>query len=160
LATILRNPICNLWSLNLQGIELDDNGASVIARGLASIITLRELTIYHLQGIRMTENGWHAIFAALERSRCRLEELNLSDNCFNEATVFSLVNALQNHITTLKSIVLSGCFERYNSIAGWTSFVSFLQDPRCMLEGLDLNDDYITDEVIDALVNALASNRG
>jgi hypothetical protein len=106
LATILRNPICNLWSLNLQGIELDDNGASVIARGLASIITLRELRIYHLQRIRMTENGWHAIFAALQRSRCRLEELNLSDNCFNEATVFSLVNALQDHITTLKSIVL------------------------------------------------------
>jgi Ran GTPase-activating protein (RanGAP) involved in mRNA processing and transport len=156
LATILLNPICNLEALCLHSIELDDNGACVIARGLSGVITLRELMICHGW---ITENGWHAIFAALQRSRCRLEELYLWGISFNEAIVLSLSNALQTQITTLKSLVLSSCFDERNySIAGWTALLPRLQEPSCELEKLDLSGNYFTDEMIGALTNALVSN--
>jgi hypothetical protein len=76
--------------------------------------------------------NWEAIFNALQRSRCRLEKLDVS-----YSPALSLSNALHRHNTTLKTLDLSGFSNHYDpdeniddnmTLTGWRFILLPLQD--------------------------------
>jgi hypothetical protein len=112
--------------------------------------------------------NWEAIFNALQRSRCRLEKLDVSYNGINDGFALSLSNALHRHNTTLKTLDLSGFSNHYDpdeniddnmTLTGWRVILLPLQDQSSALQELNLSDQvFFNDEVIYTLYTALEYN--
>ena len=151
---LLSNPNINLRILNLGSNHLGDAEAVALSSGIAGNTTLKEINLSNNRGI--TEVGWQALFGTLSNSSCRLERLMLAQNWINDAAAQSLFNALTSK-TTLKTLNLG--YIRGITITGWRVLFDFLRNQTCALENLDLSDNSPNDEAMNALTDALASNR-
>jgi hypothetical protein len=128
---------------------VNEEGARVLASGLARNITLKELKI--ISSSKISENTWQTIFTAF--STCKVESLILYSNGLNDATLQSLSNALL-HNTTLKSLNLGS--NRAITNAGWVALSTSLRG--IMLEKLSMSDNSIGDIGINAIVEAIENN--
>jgi hypothetical protein len=161
-------------------MEIDDNivdddnemgaqAANILASGLRGNVTLKELEISHMELVPSRQNsrfiemttqiskaGWRAILVALHSSKCRLEKLSLNNNGWIGASILSLPSALYNHATTLKMLNLRGTYINRSHFA---IFFQFLQDPKSVLEDLDLSYTHIADIGLYSLATALEGNK-
>ena len=153
LAALLQNPKSKLALLDL-GSSLGNEEAAIVATGLSRNSTLRELNLSENSDI--SEEGWRAIFTALQSPSCRLEKLSLYDNdSINDTAALSLSQALtiNIHITSLN---MSYC--RGITVAGWRGLFECLQSPNCVLGMLYLSRTGLNDETVGFLANALVNN--
>ena len=159
LAIILQSPKFHLKRLELC-LEIDDEGARILADGLSRNGTLEDLSLPQIQ--ELTEIGWIFIFNALQKSTCKLMHLCLNDNYLNDTIALSLSRALSRHGTTLKSLNLNNLIggSKDVTITGWISLFEFLRDPDLALENFDLSNNPINDAGLAALADALANNKG
>jgi hypothetical protein len=139
-----------LTELYLQyGVQINEEGASILATGLARNTTLKVLSIIGARNI--SEIAWQSIFSAF--LTCKVESLILHSNELNDATALSLSNALR-HNSTLKSLNL--CSNRAITSAGWVALSTSLRG--IMLEKLNMSNNSIGDIEIIALTSALENN--
>jgi hypothetical protein len=159
LAIMLQSPKFHLKRLDLC-VNIDDEGARILADGLSNNGTLEDLTLLHIEGIN--EVGWVLIFTALQKSTCNLMHLRLNHNYFNDTIALSLSRALVCHSTTLKSLNLNNLngSGKDITITDWISLYEFMRDPGLALEKLDLSNNPISDAGLAALADALANNKG
>ena len=97
----LLNSRSNLSAHELLCVEMEDVGVIIFANGLSDNSSLKELTLGRSE---ITELGWQAIFAALQRSSCRLEKLDVNGNSMNDDLSHSLSGALLRHNATIKTL--------------------------------------------------------
>ena len=129
---------------------MEDDGAIILANGLSDNSSLKELALGRSE---ITELGW-AIFAALQRSSCRLEKLDVNGNSMNDDLSHSMSCALLRHNATIKTLHLGNhMHEDDTRNANWSALFRPLQDNTSALEKLTLNSDSITNEGVDALTN-------
>jgi len=159
LSIMLLSPKFHLKRLELR-LDIDDEGARILADGLSNNGTLEDLLLPQIQNL--TEIGWVFIFTAFQKSTCKLMHLHLNDNYFNDTIVLSLSRALSRHGTTLKSLNLNNLngSGKDITIPGWISLFEFMRDPGLALENLDLSNNPISDAGLAALADALANNKG
>jgi hypothetical protein len=148
------NKLSDLTEIYLKYCLLDDEGMTMFADFLACNGMLRVLLINDLD---ITEVGWVAIFAALQRSKCRLKELHLTCSIETEAAAFSLSSALLIQNKTLKCLSLDFAELGLVSTASWNAVFHFLRSPESTLEDFELYAS-CDNEGIAALTNALANN--
>ena len=147
----LLNSRSNLSALNVQRVEMEDDGEIIFANGLSDNSSLKELALGRSE---ITELGWQAIFAALQRSSCRLEKLDVNGNSMNDDLSHSMSCALLRHNATIKTLHLGNhMHEDDMRNANWSALFRPLQDNTSALEKLTLNSDSITNEGVDALTN-------
>ena len=152
----LLNSRSNLLALELIRVEMEDDVVIIFANGLSNNSSLKELTLGRSE---ITELGWQAIFAALQRSSCRLEKLDVNGNNINDDLSHSLSGALLRHNATIKALHLGNHMQEDDvRNANWSALFRPLQDNTSALEKLNLNSDSITNEGVDALTNVLVNN--
>jgi hypothetical protein len=150
------NKLSNLTEIQLVDCVFDDDGITIFAECIACNGMLRVLLIEDLNS-DITEVGWVAIFAALQRSKCRLKELHLACSIETEAAAFSLSSALLIQNKTLKCLRLDFAELGLVSTASWNAVFHFLRSPESTLEDFEL-DTFCDNEGFAALTNALANN--
>ena len=157
LIAMLRRPSSNLMVLELEGTPMDNLGAYILAAGLLVNASLKE---FALHSTHMTKDGWDAIFAALKRSTCTLEELSICMNHRMEDDVLSsLSNALLDNCT-LKSLRLDGDGEYAPNatVTNMGAVIQLLHNPVCALEILHLEDVGLNNDSIMCLRDVIANN--
>jgi Ran GTPase-activating protein (RanGAP) involved in mRNA processing and transport len=131
---------------------IDEEGARVLASGLARNDTLKVLAIYSSRNI--SDISWQSIFTAFEN-------LILDSNGLNDATIHPLSNVLL-HKTTLRSLILVKIADvplapkRLITNNGWVNLFTSLRS--IMLEKLSICGNSIGDIGVKALANALVNN--
>ena len=150
----LGNTRCILENLGLRGNDIND----FILRMFLLIVLQNNNTLKSLDlsgNIKITSAGWEQLFRYLQSPNCRLEEIDLSSNRFNDELIISLSNVLVN-CNTLKKLNL------YNSqrvtAVGWQALSAVLQDPNSALERLHLDFNVINDDTLISFANSLVSN--
>ena len=99
-----------------------------------------------------------AIFAALQRSKCRLRWLYLGEcNIETDAAAFSLSSPLLIQNKTLNYLSLEFSYNAM-STAKWNAVLHLLRSPNPKSAVEDLELRYINDEGVAALTNVLANN--
>ena len=153
LTSLLHKPNPSLTILQIRQNALDDEGAGILAAALAGNSTLRKLDLS--QNDHITIAGWRALFTRLHGPQSSLEDLQLYDNCVDDAAVSSLANCLSNG-SNLKVLNLSQSHDI--TAEGWRSVFDALGSPNCLLEEMHLHTNGIYDEEVTHLVNCLANN--
>jgi len=177
-STLLRSDHCRLECLDLEQMNMDNDGVTVLAAGLARLPTLKKL---NLSNNRISDLGLQDLVGSLVN--CSLEDLYLSHSSFSVFGLRSLGTLVQR-ATRLKSLCL-----RNNAIddeglqclvegivnccsltdldlsnnqsitaAGLTSLSPFFRSDDCCLEELWLREINFGDEGAAALANGLIGN--
>ena len=109
LATLLRDPNCNLHTLYLAGNVIDNEGAIALTNSLANNTKLKVL---NLARNSIGDDGSEALAALLEDTGCNLQRLDLTNNRINNEGATTLANSLSNN-TKMKELYLgvtpNGC---------------------------------------------------
>ena len=149
------NKLSYLKKNHVEDCMIDDEGMTLFADFLVHNVMLSDL---HISGSNffITEVGLVAIFAALQRSKCRLRWLYLGEcNIETDAAAFSLSSALLIQNKTLNYLSLEFSYNAM-STAKWNAVLHLLRSPKSAVEDLELR--YINDEGVAALTNAPANN--
>ena len=122
LATLLRNTIKHLQTLNLVWNNIDDDGVETLVNAMDGS-QLRDLNLS--SNATITNEGWKTVSALLERPGSNLEKLYLSRNNIGDEGALILANALRGNCE-LKTLALHD----YSGITaeGWTPFLKLLCD--------------------------------
>ena len=179
LSTLFTSDNCRLEHLDLDKMNIDDDGMAVLATGLASLSSLKRL---YLRRMSTGDQGLQDLLRALVN--CNLEELCLSHNMLLDSVSgmralgtfvrrtksMNLLNLIDSPITDegLQSFVegmanccsLTDLYISNRSITsnGLTSLSSLLRTEDCMLSDLDLHGINIGDDGAAALANGLIGN--
>ena len=88
-----------LQELNISKNNLQSTGAIKIAKALQTISTLTKLNI---NDNHITDEAADDIAAALSHNADQLQELDISNNCFQRKGIMAITKALQNIVTLTK----------------------------------------------------------
>ncbi len=145
LSTLFQSDCCQLKYLDLDSMNIEDDGAHVIATGLASLNLLEEL---HLSDNTIGDDGARALGAGLVNLRS-LEKLCLGDNSIGDDGASAIAAGLAS-LHLLEALFLSD-----NSIsdAGVSALAAGLAS--LSLERLDLENNSISDLGFRALADSL-----
>ena len=154
----LNSPHCNLFSLDIQDADIDDECMDVLsyALGNSHLIWLKILDCYDV-----TTRGWEALVAPLQSHTSSLQYLSIgayNGSCgVNDSLAVSFSNALASNNSKLRALRLTTeCL----TSAGVGVFKRALQNPHSMLEELDLGANEVElDTVLATLSSALLNNR-
>ena len=159
LTECLKSPGCALKKLNMSRISIEGISALAVFSNLSNNNTLKKFSMASNTAIEPEK--WTSCFHELRRSRCVLEELDLSANNIDDAGVIALTQLLDNNLKTIISLNL----QTNSSITshGWCSFFQFLDKlPNSNLKevyiGSDVGDPNINENVICFLAKALGGN--
>jgi len=178
LSTLLRSDHCRLECLHLYQMNMDNDGVTVLAAGLASLSTLKKL---NLSNNRISDQGLQDLVGSLVN--CNIENLYLSHNSFSVFGLRSL-GALMQRTTRLTSLwlgrnaindegleclvegIVNCCslqtldLSNNQSItaAGLTSLSTFFRSDNCCLEKLWLWGINFGDDGAVALADGLMGN--
>ncbi|KAL2089099.1 hypothetical protein ACEWY4_015998 [Coilia grayii] len=150
LSAALRNPLCQLETLELRWCELTEQSCSSLASALSSGSSLRQLD---LSNNNLLDSGVTHLSAALRNPRCQLETLELRWCELTEQSCSSLASALSSG-SSLRQLDLSN-----NNLldSGVTLLSAALRNPLCQLETLQLCNCKLTEQSCSSLASALSS---
>eukprot|EP00984_Skeletonema_dohrnii_P013956 scaffold5839_cov103-Skeletonema_dohrnii-CCMP3373.AAC.6 len=133
LSTLFQSDHCRLEYLDLDGLNMDNHGVTVLAAGLASLPSLNKL---YLSNNHIRDEGLQDLVGSLVN--CNIEQLYLSNNSFSVSGLRSLGTLVQR-ATRLKSLCL-----RNNAIndEGLQCLVEGVVNC-CSLTDLDLSDNHL-----------------
>ena len=129
----------------------------------AALVNNTHLKVLDLSesGRDITNEGWEALFNALQSNQCVLQELNLGDNLFGDQEVTYLANSLSNN-SLLRHLSLRHLYYSGNrppvTPSGWRAFSAVLQNPNSALETVDLQCNSINDDALVSFANSLVHN--
>lgn len=150
----LRSPHCRLEELVLCNCGLNNDDAISLSSALSGNHTIKTLNLACNRNI--THLGWRPVLDSLQRQHSAVESLDLSESRIDDETADSIARALVNG--SLQKMDLSSSQGRITG-AGWQAFAVILQNPRVMLETLNLR--FISDAPSDIaryIAEALANN--
>ncbi|XP_051550939.1 protein NLRC5-like isoform X2 [Myxocyprinus asiaticus] len=182
LASALKSNLSHLKELNVSGNDPGESGVELlcnIQQGLyCKLKTLRFLKsptaeeayryfnkvigknalllrALNLSGHKLGDSRVNQLTALLEDKHCKLNILQLNNNCITEESCGALVSAFNSNPSNLKELDLSGNIIR-NS--GMKKICSLFGNPQFKLEKLKMSDCSVTEEGYKALSSALKSN--
>jgi hypothetical protein len=145
-----------LRKLDFWGVAIGRRGSDSLVKLLKKSSSLKELHFNDIRGIiDDSDDGWLSIFTAVQSTRSKLDLIEMTGaEGVNEQTALCLSHALLHHRTTLKSLF----WDQQVRVV-----IPLLQDPNTILEELYLfsfsnDDNYMTNEEIEVLTAALATN--
>ncbi|XP_048041246.1 protein NLRC5-like [Megalobrama amblycephala] len=150
LCDVLKDSHCELERLSLRGCDMTDEGCSAVASALKSNPSqLRELG---LSENKLGDSGVKNLSDLL--MRCKLEILDLCGCSITEKQCLILTSALKSNPSHLRELKLSG-----NKLenTGLNHLCDVLEDSRCKLERLSLNECGITD--VSSLTQSLTKTK-
>ncbi|XP_071225736.1 NLR family CARD domain-containing protein 3-like isoform X2 [Salvelinus alpinus] len=155
LSTVLKDPQCKLQKLRMSGCAVSEEGCSSLASALTSNPS-------HLRELDLSRNGpggsgVEKLSAVLVDTHCKLETLRLKKCTFTVegCAALALALALRPNPSHLRELDLS---ENQPGNLGVKLLSSVLEDKRCTLETLRLNDCNLTEKCCEALASALSSS--
>ncbi|XP_061125356.1 NACHT, LRR and PYD domains-containing protein 3-like isoform X4 [Syngnathus typhle] len=148
LASVLSSP-CSLRELNLSDNDLGDDGLEALAAGLAK--PQCALQVLELEWCNLSKKSCEALASVLS-SPCSLRELELSDNDLGDDGLEALAAGLAKPQCALQVLKLRECNLRKKSCE---ALASVLSSP-CSLSELDLSDNDLGDDGLEALAAGLA----
>jgi len=95
LATLLRNSVTNLETLDLESNEINDEGLDVLVPALKSCYQLRTLWLSRNESI--TSKGWQYLASILEAPNSNLKDLALTGNNVDDKALTSFADAMKNN---------------------------------------------------------------
>uniref|UniRef100_UPI0037E93EA3 NACHT, LRR and PYD domains-containing protein 12-like n=1 Tax=Semicossyphus pulcher TaxID=241346 RepID=UPI0037E93EA3 len=131
----LIGPVCKLKEFSMRGCYLTNKCCQVFASVLSSNSQLRELD---LSRNNLQDLGVQLLSAGLGSSKCGLEILRLSCCGITEEGCASLASALRSNPSHLRELDLSF---NHPGEAGVRLLSERLEDPRCKLEKLNVDQD-------------------
>jgi Ran GTPase-activating protein (RanGAP) involved in mRNA processing and transport len=132
-------------------VGLDDEAANAIGESLAMNTTLKKLDMSLNTDI--SSDGWIEFFNVLLRSKCSLEELNVSRNSIDDDGADVLVDLL----ITMRDFHTLHLRESDCTANGLRTFICLLQ-PSSKVTTLDLGMNDFSDEVVNDFADMLANN--
>ncbi|XP_033837546.1 protein NLRC3-like isoform X2 [Periophthalmus magnuspinnatus] len=149
----LQSPHCQLQTLRLNTCSLSESSSSSLALSLKSNPShLRELA---LGGNVLKDSTVAHLCAFLQSPHCQMETLILYRCAVSESGCLALVSALKSNLLHLKKLDL-GFIEMKTSAV--EHLCSFLQNPDCRLETLELNNCSLPESSCALFASALKSN--
>ncbi|XP_051977470.1 uncharacterized protein LOC127639456 [Xyrauchen texanus] len=150
---LLQDKQCQLNTLRLLKSPSAEEAHQYLTKTFGkNPLILRE---WNLNGYKLGDSKVKHLAALLEDKHCKLNILQLNNNCITEESCGALVSAFNSNPSNLKELDLSGNIIR-NS--GMEKICSLLRNPQFILEKLKLSDCSITEEGYKALASALRSN--
>ena len=160
-----RSILTHLQRSQLSTLHIDLFSNSIdntIAILLANMLTSGMLKGINLgQSNYITTTGWRAIFGALKFPSCKLEELSITYNEFNDEDVTYLGESLSDGNCLLKTLDLeSNNNDAVSTISsvGWESLALALRNPQSALEKMSLRFNDINNHDINAFAASLRGN--
>eukprot|EP00984_Skeletonema_dohrnii_P001042 scaffold328_cov95-Skeletonema_dohrnii-CCMP3373.AAC.7 len=150
LSTLLRSDHCRLEHLLLYQMNMDNDGVTVLAAGLARLPTLNKL---NLEKNHIGDQGLKDLVGSL--SATRLNTLSVCNNNINDEGIKCLVEGLVN-CCSLQTLDLSN--NQSITCAGLRTLSTFFQSDNCCLKDLWLREINFGDEGAVALANRLSGN--
>ena len=129
--------------------------AKLLANVLSNNTHLKILSLEGSGNLGVWDEGWKAVFDALQRPNCVLQELYLGMALglnMGEEDVAYLSNSLANN-DKLQLLDASGCRGR-----GWEALSNALHSPVSALEKVNLRFNGISDDILASFANALMHN--
>ncbi|XP_030639265.1 NACHT, LRR and PYD domains-containing protein 3-like [Chanos chanos] len=156
LSDLLKDPACKLERLKLNNSSITEEGCDALISALTS--NPSHLIELNLSGNKLGDSGVKHISALLENLNCKLERLELSDCSITGEGYSALASALKSNPSHLVELDLRGNDPGDSGAKLLSDFYNLLNDPKCKLKTLRLNDSSITEEGCAALTSALTSN--
>ena len=181
LSTLFQSDSCRLERLYLDQMNIDEDGAAVLATGLASLPSLKRLD---LRGTSIGDRGLQDLVRGLVN--CNLEELNLSGNTLMDSVSgIKSLGKLVAQTTNMRSLFLSNSsltdeglqsfvegmanccsltqlylsYNRSITANGLESLSSLFQAELCSMRTLELCGIHLGDDGAAALANGLIGNK-
>uniref|UniRef100_UPI003AAFEED3 ribonuclease inhibitor-like n=1 Tax=Centroberyx gerrardi TaxID=166262 RepID=UPI003AAFEED3 len=147
----LSDPVCQLERLWLYKVNLTEQGGAALASALSSNPShLKEL---NLGGNDLGDTGVKKISVLLKDPNCKLETLRLACCRFTESGCDALASCLKSNPSHLRVLDLAGNDLRDPSV---NFLSSFLEEPLCKLETLELKCCSFTEGCSRSLTLALS----
>ena len=142
----------SLHNVSLLDNDISDEGMVDIITSLSMHPQLEEIDF---TGNHLSTKGCTALGTLLQHSATKLLSLDLSSNQINDDSIEALVPALKccSYLRTLTIDDSTSVTSR-----GWENLASILESPNSSLTELTFLSNNIDDEVVTALISALASN--
>ena len=180
-STLFQSDSCRLEVLDLNRMNIDDDGMAVLATGLASLPTLKRL---NLRGTSIGDQGLQDLAEGLVN--CNLDGLDLSGNMLMElVSGLRALGTLVRRRTSIRSLRLSNCSimdeglqsfvegmvnrcnlteldlsgNRLITANGLASLSSLLRTEHCSLCTLDIRGTHLSDDDAAVLANGLIGNK-
>lgn len=152
LSTLFQSDCCQLKYLDLDSMNMGDDGARVIAAGL---VNLRSLEKLYLGNNSIGDDGMSALASGLANLHL-LKDLRLGHNSIGDLGLQALVEGLVNCVN-LKDLHLSG--NRMIAASGLGSLSTLIQSEGCSLSSIWLPGIPFGDDGAAALAAALKGNK-
>ncbi|XP_029486885.1 NACHT, LRR and PYD domains-containing protein 3-like isoform X2 [Oncorhynchus nerka] len=155
LSAVLVDTHCKLETLRLSNCSITEEGCASLASAVTSNPShLRELD---LSGNNLGDSELEQLTVVLKNPQCKLEKLLLKKCTFTVegCAALAMALALRPRPSPLRELDLS---ENQPGNLGVKLLSSVLEDKRCTLETLRLNDCNLTEKCCEALASALSSS--
>ncbi|XP_036840708.1 NACHT, LRR and PYD domains-containing protein 3 isoform X3 [Oncorhynchus mykiss] len=155
LSAVLVDTHCKLETLRLSNCSITEEGCASLASAVTSNPShLRELD---LSGNNLGDSELERLTVVLKNPQCKLEKLLLKKCTFTVegCAALAMALALRPRPSPLRELDLS---ENQPGNLGVKLLSSVLEDKRCTLETLRLNDCNLTEKCCEALASALSSS--
>jgi len=150
LASLLENPQLCMRKLRLN---LNDEGAAVLANALGENSTLHELDLGSNENV--TVEGWQTFCAHVDLCSSSLVSLNLEGNSIDDG----FASVISNALTSGSKLTCLNLCQNPNIHEGWRDAFNALRSPSCLLEELDISGNTLDDNLVTHLAHSLANNR-
>ncbi|XP_071380516.1 NLR family CARD domain-containing protein 3-like [Centroberyx affinis] len=147
----LSDPVCQLERLWLYKVNLKEQGGAALASVLSS--NPSHLKVLDLGGNELGDTGVRDISILLKGPNCKLETLRLACCRFTESGCDVLASCLKSNPSHLRVLDLAGNDLRDPSV---NFLSSFLEEPLCKLETLELKCCSLTKGCSQSLTLALS----
>ena len=159
LTEFLKSPDCALEELYMNSISVEELSALAVFSNLSKNNTLKKFSMADNDWI--LPEGWTNCFNELLRSRCVLEELDLSNNMIDDAGLSVLTHLLNDNLKLVVTLNLNN--NSPITAHGWRSFYQVLNqysnsNMKELHIGSDVGEATIDDSVIICLAKALEGN--
>ena len=131
-STLFQSDSCRLECLDLDQMNIDDDGAAVLATGLASLPSLKTLSLW---GMSISDQGLQHLVGGLVN--CNLDQLYLSQNTLSISVLRALGTLVARRGTNIYRLSLTDCSL---TDAGLQSFVEGITNC-CNLTELNLSNN-------------------
>ena len=180
LSALFQSDHCRLECLDLDGLNMDNDGVAVLLAGLASLPTLKKLDLVNNligdQGLQalvglvnccniedlsfarnvlaVSVSGLRSLGENVQRAT-RLKSLNLRSNAINDEGLQALADGMTTRCSLTK---LDLAYNRSITAVGLRSLAPFFQSDNCCLDELGLWGINFVDEGAAALADGLMGN--
>ncbi len=154
LRSLLKNPECNLISLDISYNHLGDVCIDILISGM---VEKRSLTSLSIGGnAYLTTTGWKRFSAFLSNPTCSLEKLILQEAFAGVENVAACTLIGESIATNNTLKYLDFGYNQNIGLSGWSRFTASLKQPYSTLLELDLDECNIDNEVAVDIFSCLA----